>query len=112
MLHLALLPFMPAIRKAVVNYVLPTLNGREVSETIIKDLYKKLPSSISSVVSEKAFVEFCLKHKDSLFGKTTPAKKLAKKKVVKSKKATAKPTKKAVKKSATKKMIKKTTTKK
>ncbi|MGZ4034922.1 MAG: hypothetical protein ACXVPU_17500 [Bacteroidia bacterium] len=112
MLHLALIPFMPAIKKAVTNYVLPTLNGREVSETIIKDLYQRISPSIRGLVSEKVFVEFCMKHKDSLFGKTTPAKKEIKKKATKPVKKVAKKTvKKVAKKSASKKPVKKIQTK-
>ncbi len=100
MLHLVI-PFIPVIRKTVVSYILPTLNGKEVSETVLKDLYSRLPSSVSGLVEEKTFVEFGMKHKDSLFGKIEPVKKPIKKKTI------TKPVKKIAKKAVTKKPIKK-----
>ncbi|HWY09863.1 MAG TPA: hypothetical protein VN026_00990 [Bacteroidia bacterium] len=101
MLHLALIPFIPVIKKTVVNYVLPTLNGKEVSETILKDLYHRLPPSVSNLVEEKTFVEFGMKHKDALFGNTKTSKKPKSKKIIKSAK---KPVKKLAAKKSTKKL--------
>jgi hypothetical protein len=86
---------LPQIQKLISE---KTINAfkKNGTKTVATGLYKLLPGYVRLVVKEKNFIDFCLTHQESIFGKSVSAKKIVAKKL---------PVKKAVKKLPVKKTI-------
>ncbi len=69
---------LPQIQKLVSDKTIDSFKKNGV-KTVASGLYNLLPSYVRLVVKEKAFVDFCLTHQESIFGKSVMSKKVVKK---------------------------------
>jgi hypothetical protein len=67
----------PHIQKLVTDSIVKSFN-KDGPKVVAKGLYTLLPGVVRLMIKEDSFVNFCIEHQETIFGKTT-AKKSAKK---------------------------------